>query len=113
MSRRPRSSSVESESLLNNAEQEQQQLLDDFNTNDSRSSPPPAARSTNYPDYPPLNPDRPLHASTRAAFDEQPPSRWSRAALLIGLLIMFIVGAKLGKWGQKIPQQPEVIFASR
>ncbi|KAG7531932.1 hypothetical protein FFLO_04000 [Filobasidium floriforme] len=60
---------------------------------------------------PPLNPNRPMHADTRAAFNQPPPSRLSRAALIAGILLLLWVASKLGQWGQ--PVKPQIIYANR
>jgi hypothetical protein len=60
---------------------------------------------------PPLNPNRPMHADTRAAFNPPQPSRLSRAALLVGLIFLIWVAAKLGQWGQAT--EPQIIYANR
>ena len=60
---------------------------------------------------PPLNPNRPMHADTRAAFNPPQPSRASRAALLVGLVFLIWVAAKLGQWGQAT--EPQIIYANR
>ena len=60
---------------------------------------------------PPLNPNRPMHAETRAAFNQPAPSRLSRAALIVGILVMLWIASKLGQWGE--PVKPQVIYANR
>jgi hypothetical protein len=60
---------------------------------------------------PPLNPNRPMHADTRAAFSQPPPSRLSRAALIAGILLLLWIASKLGQWGQ--PVKPQIIYANR
>jgi hypothetical protein len=60
---------------------------------------------------PTLNPNRPMHAETRAAFNAPPPSKWSRLALIVGLVFLIWIASKLGQWGQ--PTQPQIIYANR
>lgn len=73
---------------------------------------PEEERSNLIPENePPLNPNRPMHAETRAAFNQPPPSRLSRAGLIVGILLLLWIASKLGQWGQ--PVKPQVIYANR